>query len=160
MIKRILICFLIVFFQNVYSQNITENDSIKYPTTIEILEKHKISNYETLDFSINSEWKINEIEKTITQLEGAYNELGSLLKSLNEKESRKPYLILKSNNNSKITIAKSKIRAEKATADAEKATADAEKATADAEKAKRQAEVSTEIVRSLKKGESQIKKEK
>ena len=46
MIKRILICFLIVFFQNVYSQNITENDSIKYPTTIEILEKHKISQKE------------------------------------------------------------------------------------------------------------------
>ena len=145
MMKRILICFLIVFFQNVFSQNITESDSLKIPTTTEILEKHKITNYATLDFSVNSEWKINEIEKTITQLEGAYNELGNLLKIQTDKESRKPYLILKSNINSKMSLAKSRIAAEKA--------------KIEADKSKIEADVSTEIVKSLKKGENQIKKD-
>jgi hypothetical protein len=132
-------------------QDTSSQDSIKHQTEITaqgedptkaILDKHKITDIKSA---------------TLEQLEWAYKELWEVLQTLTDKEAKRPYLILKSNINSQITLLKSiqrmeaaKIAADKATVDADKATADANKATADANKAIAQAKASTEIVQSLK----------
>ncbi len=159
MIKRIYSCLLILICQNVFSQNITENDSIKYPTTIAILEKYKITDFETFDYTINSQIKLSEINQKIKQLESASDELVIILKNITEKEKRLPYVILKGKIYNKVTLAKSKLSLEDSKIAAEKAKIEAEKSKREAEKSKREAKISTEIVKSLKKGENQIKKD-